>query len=165
MGNEAELTAWQEVGAVRSLVSVAPATRLPVSQREADTLDLVPVNREEFIPVLLPCLQLVAPVGMGLEEQDLWFEAAYKALDGIPIALLKRGAEAAMRKADHPAKIVPAIHAEIGETWNWRKTVKPRPMPALPAPVETDDERREREEVAKLMGDLAKKLSMAKGPW
>lgn len=83
--------------------------------------DLVPVSREEFVPVLLPCLQLVAPAGMGVEEQDLWFEAAFKALEGIPIKLLKRGAQAALMRADHPSKIVATITKEIGEDWAWRR--------------------------------------------
>lgn len=74
---------------------------------------------------------------MGVAEQRTWLEAAYKALAGIPIALLQRGATAAMRKADHPSKIIPAIIAEVGETWERRR--QSHPQPALPAPVETRD--------------------------
>jgi len=65
-------------------------------------------------------------------------EAAFKALDGIPIGLLKRGCEAAMQNADHPAKIVPAIMAEVREAWATRRKLandrRPDPVQQLPAP-------------------------------
>lgn len=83
--------------------------------------DLVPVSRQEFAAEIVPCLSLTSGVGMKDEDQRVWLNAAYKALDGIPIKLLKRGAAAAMLRADHPSKIVPTIMAEIGEDWAWRK--------------------------------------------
>ena len=91
------------------------------SKLAADYRDLKPASDDQFITTLLPCLQLVAPVGMDEDSQDTWFEAARIALDGIPIGLLQRGAEAAMQKADHPSKVVPAIMAEISEAWARRK--------------------------------------------
>jgi hypothetical protein len=104
----------------------------------ADYRDLKPASDDQFIATLLPCLQLVAPVGMDEDSQDTWFEAARVALDAMPIGLLQRGAAAAMLKADHPAKIVPAIMAEVGDAWERRKRLA-RPStqaaaPALPAP-------------------------------
>lgn len=84
---------------------------------------------------MTPCLQLVAPVGMDEDSQDTWFEAARKALADIPIGLLQRGVAAAMRKADHPSKIVPAIMAHIGDDWQWRIDRQAAlDAPALPAP-------------------------------
>lgn len=137
-----------------------PQTRLPASQREADPTDMVAVDRVEFGMSMLPCLQLVAPVGMSVEDQDTWVEAAYMALAGIPIGLLKRGAMAAMHKADHHSKIIPAIVAEVQSAWDWRRRNQALERPtALPAPIETAEERKEREEVAKLMDGLVRKLS------
>ena len=107
-------------------------------RRAADYRDLKPASDDQFITTLLPCLQLVAPVGMDEDSQDTWFEAARIALDGIPIGLLQRGAEAAMQKADHPSKVVPAIMAEISEAWARRKRlaapVADVQSPALPEP-------------------------------
>ena len=126
----------------------------------ADITDLQPVSRPEFAAEMVPCLALTSGIGMSSEDQRNWLNAAYKALDGIPIALLKRGATAAMGKADHPSKIVPAIMAEIGEAWQRRKRLSQgRPQPALPAPIETAEEKAERIEVAKLMEGLVRKLS------
>lgn len=156
-----ELTAWEEVTGVRPpLPSVARSTQVSLSSRMGSLTDLVPVSRAEFAAELVPCLALTSGVGMSATDQRAWLNAAYKALDGIPIALLKRGAIAAMEKADHPSKIVPAIMAEVRETWAWRRNnaTAPRPL-ALPAPVETEEERAERLEVAALMGGLAKRLA------
>lgn len=148
-------------GSSRSLASAEPQMRLPASQREADPFDVVAVDRPEFVTSVMPCLQLVAPVGMTGEEQDTWFEAAFVALQGIPIGLLKRGALAAMRTADHHSKIVPAIIAEVRGAWDTRKRLHSsgRPQPALPAPMETAEEKAERLEVAALMDGLVRKLS------
>lgn len=127
----------------------------------ANPIDLIPVSRTEFAAELTPCLALTSGIGMTSEDQRTWLNAAYKALDGIPIALLKRGADAAMRKADHPSKIVPAITAEIGDNWARRRDIasKVPPAPYLPDPEETDEQRAERLEVAALMGKLADRLS------
>lgn len=118
-------------------MSAPVAASLPVEIRRTDTRDLVPVSRDEFFTAVAPCLTLAAGVGMSQDDQDAWLEAAYQALDGIPIALLERGAAAAMKSADHPSKIVPAIIAEVEETWNWRKehrvTSRP-PMISGPRP-------------------------------
>lgn len=108
------------------------------SSRDVDPTDLEPVSDGVFAQHISPCLQLVAPVGMDMESQATWIEAAHKALAGIPIGLLKRGCETAMRNADHPAKIVKAITDEIGESWATRKRLasssRPEPMPALAEP-------------------------------
>ncbi len=76
---------------------------------------------------------------MDEDSQDTWFEAARIALDGIPIGLLQRGAEAAMQKADHPSKVVPAIMAEISEAWARRRRLATPAVgvqtPALPEPA------------------------------
>lgn len=125
-----------------------------------DITDLLPVSRQEFATELVPCLALTSGIGMTSEDQRAWLNAAYKALDGIPIALLRRGAAVAMGKADHPSKIVPAIMAEIQGTWDWRRRTRAAIRPtALPAPRETAEEKAEREEVAKLMDGLVRKLS------
>jgi len=136
MSDTRELTAWEEIGgAARRELSPPVAASLPVAARRNDTRDLVPVSREEFFVEVAPCLTLAAGVGMSQEDQDAWLEAAYQALEGIPIALLERGAAAAMKTADHPSKIVPAITAAIDEDWRWRRehrqSVRP---PAIEGP-------------------------------
>lgn len=122
-----------------ALVEAGRSTQGTLSSRMDSLTDLVPVSRAEFAAEIVPCLSLTSGVGMQSEDQRVWLNAAYKALDGIPIKLLKRGAAAAMLKADHPAKIVPAIRAEIEEEWAWRrKHNRPveihLPEAALPAP-------------------------------
>jgi hypothetical protein len=120
MDNDQATDVWAETGS-RGAVTVARSMLPSDSKRAADYRDLQPASDDAFITTLLPCLQLVAPVGMDEDSQDTWFEAARIALDGIPIGLLQRGAEAAMQKADHPSKVVPAIMAEISEAWARRE--------------------------------------------
>jgi len=100
----------------------------------ADINDLDPVSRAEFANEMTPCLALTSGVGMTAADQRVWLSAAYRALDGIPIALLKRGCDAAMKTADHPSKIVPTIIKEIRDDWDWRKKFAKRPRPMLDAP-------------------------------
>jgi hypothetical protein len=149
-----------EYGTSLRKLEAGHSTPCTLSSREADIQDLVPVSRPEFIVEVGPCLALASGVGMSNADQQVWLEAAYKALAGIPIALLKRGAAAAMARADHPSKIVPAIIAEVRESWEWRKRnqAAPRYQPALPKPIETAEEKAEREEVAAMMARLAKRL-------
>jgi hypothetical protein len=120
MDNDQGTDVWAETGS-RGAVTVARSMLPSDSKLAADYRDLKPAPDDQFITILLPCLQLVAPVGMDEDSQDTWFEAARLALDGIPVGLLQRGAEAAMQKADHPSKVVPAIMAEIAEAWARRK--------------------------------------------
>lgn len=126
-----------------------------------DAFDLVPVDRAEFAAEIVPCLALTSGVGMSNEDQRIWLNAAYKALDGIPIKLLKRGADAAMKTADHPSKIVPAIMKEIRETWDWRKrwVAKREPVEVTSAAPAIDEA--EQAEVKAMMADLARKLKMS----
>lgn len=105
-----------------------------------DITNVTPADAGEFITILTPCLQLVAPVGMSLDDRDTWFEAAMLALADVPADLLQRGALVAMKEADHPAKIVPAIMREVGDSLAARRRnvqmgarVKSE-APALPAP-------------------------------
>ncbi|MFN3627445.1 MAG: hypothetical protein ACK4S3_06150 [Parvibaculum sp.] len=122
----------------------------------ATLTDLTPATRAEFAAAITPCLQLVAPMGMDAESQDAWLESAFVALHGIPFALLRRGAQAAMAKADHPSKIVPAISAAVRDDWEWRKRYnEPKPT-SSPMPWRPSDE--ERREVGEMIGDLIKKL-------
>lgn len=124
----------------------------------ASHTDLIPVNRAEFAIELTPCLALVGGIGMGAEDRREWLNAAFRALDGIPIALLKRGAAAAMVTADHPSKIIPAIMAEVSRDWDWRRrNATARPLGEIAqAPAEISET--ERSEVAALMANLVKKL-------
>lgn len=126
-------------------VSAQPSTQRSLQCRMRDITDLDPSSPAEIIEALTPVLSLTAPTGMDTEAKRLWFNAARTALHGIPIALLKRGAQAAMSKADHPAKIVPAIHKAVAEDWEWRRKhrANPRPQPEAYLPRVPDSEAKE----------------------
>lgn len=125
----------------------------------ADLTDLVPVSRQEFATELVPCLALTGGAGMNVEARREWLNAAYKALEGIPILLLQRGSRAAMAKADHPSKIVPTILEAIKADWDWRKNYYPprsRPVKVWePAPRISPEER---QEVSAMFDQLLSKL-------
>lgn len=138
---------WQETtGAVRRAMVEGPQSRPQTgSSRGAVSAELRPADDREFITILTPCLQLVAPVGMGEDDRDIWFEAARLALIDVPADLLRRGAQYALGHADHPSKIVPAIMREIGDALRARRNVGAAeaaiwqgadnsPHAALPAP-------------------------------
>lgn len=105
--------------------------------RISDITDTDPSSPDEIIGELTPVLALVVPTGMDTQARRIWFHAAVRALEGIPIRLLQRGAAAAMLKADHPSKIVATIMKEIADDWKWRKRMRgpsvvadpPRPEP------------------------------------
>lgn len=124
----------------------------------ASLTDLVPVNRAEFAAELSPCLALTSGVGMSPDDQRTWLNAAFKALDGIPIALLKRGAAAAMATADHPSKIVPTIMAEVRDAWSWRGRHAASARPTAPALERQAVSPEELQEVGQLMKRLVQRL-------
>lgn len=146
MDDMEDRSVWQETtGAVaRQAEWGRPSTRPTVSSHAAalaNITNLTPADDCEFVSILTPCLQLVAPVGMTLDAQDTWFEAARLALAEMPADLLRRGAKAAMSEADHPAKIVPAIMRAVGDDLAWRRRNQRASaerdagaMDALPAP-------------------------------
>jgi hypothetical protein len=134
MGNGTELATTQapverSVPRFLSLVSpnmkrVDPSLRpfAELALQEAES-DLLPATRTEFAATLLPSLALVAPTGMTEGDRQEWLKAAWIALDGIPLDLLKRGCRAA-RFSDHPAKLVPAILTDVSEPWNRRRATR-----------------------------------------
>lgn len=63
---------------------------------------------------------------MDEETRTEWLLAAYLALEGIPLDLLQRGAKDALKTADHPSKIVPAITKSVGATWENRIALEAR---------------------------------------
>ena len=76
---------------------------------------------------------------MAEDDKVAWFAAAFMALDGFSGREIAHGVKYAMRKADHPAKVVPAIVAGIETMGEYgRDTGRPAVVndaPALPAPV------------------------------
>ena len=60
-----------------------------------------------------PLLTLVAPTGMTGEERKLWLHAAMTALSDLNVGQIEDGAREAMKTADHPSKIVPAIRKSL----------------------------------------------------
>lgn len=69
-------------------------------------------DRAEMLNELTPILALVSPAGMGQDDREEWIDAARRLVGHLPPQLLRRGALAAGRTCDHPAKIIPAILAE-----------------------------------------------------
>jgi hypothetical protein len=104
----------------RSLLP-ADAAELVEQARDEANAWLAPARKPDARMHLVPTLALVAPSGMGEAEQATWLAAAMGTLSGIPADLLERGCKAARLKVDHPAKIVPAINAEISAEWDRRR--------------------------------------------
>lgn len=117
-----------------------------------------PEERRFFAKTLAPCLTLTAPVGMTESDRRDWYAAAYRALAHLPADLIERGAREALKVADHPSKIVPAIiaAAEPDLRWRQRNARLGEPAPALPPPGPADE--KERAEVRDLMNQLAAKM-------
>lgn len=151
MDEETKLTAWQETGAV----PVTAGRSMPPSIGSTETS--YATTRAEFAEHVGPCLALTAPTGMDQAERKTWLGAAHKALAKYPANIIARAAEHAMTRADHPSKIVPLMADEAERLWFFFRPREPRPQ-ALPKPIETAEERAEREEVGKLMRGLVKKL-------
>lgn len=131
------------------------------SSRSVVPSDQAPARDEDFATELTPCLTLVAPVGMTKGERTMWLHAAARALDGIPLDLLRKGCAAALLMADHPRNIVSNIYQAIKDDLPHRRSgarTEPRPLP-LPRPDETEEERQERLQVRDLMAGLGKRLA------
>jgi len=152
------LSVWQETGAVpqrRGMVARSTQHSVP----SATFLTSEPATPTQLAEALTPCLALVAPVGMDEDAQATWFQAAFMALADYPAELVKRGAKAAMLKADHPSKIVPLIVSEVAQAMEWRKAARRRAEPTLAIALrETAAEEAERTEVGKMMGALVRKM-------
>ena len=110
-----------DVEQARSLVP-ADAGQLVQAARDEARMWLTPATRGDAKRFLAPTLALVAPSGMSTDDQTAWLAAAMDTLSGIPADLLERGCKAARLKVDHPAKIVAAIHADVGGEWDRRRT-------------------------------------------
>jgi hypothetical protein len=153
MDNGTELTAWQEIGAVP-----ASSTQRSLQCRISDITDTDPCSPAEIIGELTPLLALVAPTGMDTQARRVWFNAAVRALEGIPILLLRRGVEAATAKADHPSKIVPTILAAIKDDWAWRREYRAPKSVQVWEPSRKRISDSERQEVAAMFDGLLAKL-------
>ncbi|MFS0771059.1 hypothetical protein [Sphingomonas sp. 1P08PE] len=90
--------------------------------------NLTPATANDITIAVAPCLALVGGVGMNEEGRIEWLRAATEALRGMPTDLLRRGCDAAKRRADHPSKIIPAIMDEVQDTWEWRKAQRSAPL-------------------------------------
>jgi hypothetical protein len=99
------------------------------------------IEPEQFAAIIGPCLTLVAPSGMSRDDRRGWAHAAHQAIGDVPADMLKRAAKEAMRTADHPSKIVPAINRVIAaerEAERLRDITTIRPVAFIPdkrAPV------------------------------
>jgi hypothetical protein len=141
MDDEMEPSAWRQttgnVGPLRA--SAVPGMRcngLPpaLSTSLAASTDR---DRPDFAAIIGPCLALAAPAGMTEDERFAWVEAAFTALRHLPLDVIADGAKDALRTADHPSKIVPAIIAATEGQMAWRRRMNTPFAPsaqALPAP-------------------------------
>ena len=109
MDGEAEPSVWQETTGHLRPVEGGRSTLPSPSSRTAT--EPTRIDRAAFAAELTPCLALSSGVGMSGDDRREWLNAAYKAIGHYPLDLLKRGAAEALRTADHPSKIVPAITA------------------------------------------------------
>ena len=82
---------------------------------------LAPALGADFKQHIVPALVLVAPSGWSQEQSVAWQAAAAQELSGIPADLLAMGTAAARKVADHPSKIIVAIHEAIGKRWRDRR--------------------------------------------
>ena len=135
--------------------SGAQSTQLSTLQER-----LTPATGHEFAREVGPALTLVCPTGMTQDDRKGWLYAAHKVIGDVPLDLLQRGAMAAMRTADHPSKIVPAIMAEISVALELRRDYPRRTdaPTALAPPAPERITAAEREEVGQLMKRLVKRM-------
>jgi hypothetical protein len=70
-----------------------------------------------------------------------WLAVAWETLKDLPADLLRIGCAKARKIADHPAKIVPMIHAEVDDLLRYRRDAardERARLEALPAPSKRD---------------------------
>jgi hypothetical protein len=154
-------TAWEEIGGrvpAGTVSQLTPPKAGSIAAWAPPSAD--PVSETDFIIALTPCLALVAPVGMGQQDRDIWFDAAYLALGHLPADILREGAREAMRSADHPSKIVPAIIGATKARLHTRQALNAvtDKYRALPAPDRDNRPPEERAKVAQTLGALVKKM-------
>jgi len=113
-------TLWQAVTGSGQLPARLSASSTAVAVQR-NLRNLQSASAAEVTLSLGACLALVAGSGMGDDARDEWLDVAKETLRGIPLDLLERGCAAARRRADHPSKVVPAIMAEVGDAWGWRR--------------------------------------------
>lgn len=93
---------------------------------------------------------------MNAAARREWMAAADVALDGISPDRMAELARRAMRVADHPSKIVPAMIAEHNRSSGFKSA----PNFGVPEPASVDTRTpAEREKVGKSLGELAKRLA------
>lgn len=127
----------------RRVATVAPSMLLSTGSTAPST------TKVEFSRHVSPCLALTAPTGMDKAERQTWLSAAHRALAKYPEHIIAPAADEAMRKADHPSKIVPLIAEHAEQLWLSEQRRQAQVMrPAVPLrSVETDDERWMRERI------------------
>jgi hypothetical protein len=96
------------------------------------------IQPELLVELITPVLTLVGASGMNADDREEWITAAAMALEHLPEDLVRIGLKAAMRKADHPSKVIPLAIAEVEELHRTRIRIVSNPRPAgadaLPAP-------------------------------
>ena len=153
MDDGTEPTAWQETTGVVARPATGQLSTPSLALSGALSTDVAPTgdtpdNRRAFAAAIGPCLALTAPSGMGEAERRAWLQAAFAALNHLPLDLIEKGAAEARRTADHPSKIVPAIIAATEREVAWRRRNQHPRSPGdlhstLPAPgqeIATPDE-------------------------
>lgn len=115
-------TPWEDINprSTGSVPTPVPRSTSLEPWRDPKTA-LEPASREVFRRELVGCLALVAPAGMDSATRREWLASAWGTLREYPADLIERGCNHARRVADHPAKIVPAILAEVEDALKTRQ--------------------------------------------
>lgn len=144
-------TAWQALGNLPVARSGQSLTSFRMdAENETE-------RRRQFGIAVGPCLSLASGVGMARDDQRVWMNAAFKALAEYPMDLIEKGALEAMKIADHPSKIVPAIISAISEDLSFRRRTAHLPPPPRNMLLLEDTPR--------VAYDDAKLLSLAMTSW
>jgi len=108
----------------RNLPAVAKQGLQPIESVNAlppMSVGLRPAHTDDLLSQLSQALALVGSAGMSADDREEWLAAACIKLADVPADLLAEGIDYASSVADHPAKIIPAIMAEVTESWERRK--------------------------------------------
>lgn len=132
---------------------------------------LGPVDSKTAFAELGRCLILTAPSGMTLEDRAAWQVAAFEEVRDVPAIIFAEACSHARKTADHPAKIVPAIHGykpSYDAVGTYRKMLADarRKLENIDAPrlEHAEADPGEREDVASMMAELKEHLRAAPRP-
>lgn len=174
------MTANSEIQGARPQEPWERQSRPPANSRRSLELRIADLERKLAAPdramaiaELTRCLVLTVPSGMTADDRKAWLRAAFDEVLTVPSYCFAEACAHARRVADHPAKIIPAIHAYKPEyvpvssmrtdLFNARQQLANLDAKRLAAPADeiTDEER---EDVAAMMTGLRQSMQSAPKP-